>query len=94
MADLEEYLKEAINNIHEDRFVTKQLLKDIMKYLSEDDARHEKVGAVASKYVETLQRSNEQLVKIAALMQKRAKDSTTLTDDDKEQLYDLIKDAG
>jgi hypothetical protein len=43
-----------------------------------------------SKYVETLQRSNEQLVKIAGLMSKNEKASAGLTEDDKKDLFDLI----
>ena len=70
MQDLEKYLVEAVENIHSDRKVTNDLLKDVMRYLATNDANHEKVGSVAAKYVETLQRSNEQLVKVAALIQK------------------------
>jgi len=91
MKDLEQYLEQAINNINEDRDVTKALLKDIMQVLASNELEHEKVGAVAAKYVETLQRSNEQLVKIAALLQKRDKGSEKLSDNDKKELFDLIQ---
>ena len=91
MKDLEQYLEQAINNINEDRDVTKALLKDIMQVLASNELEHEKVGAVAAKYVETLQRSNEQLVKIAALLQKRDKRSEKLSDNDKKELFDLIQ---
>jgi len=95
MSDLEKYLEESINNIREDRDVTKALLKDVMTYLAGDDTRHTNVGQVAAKYVETLQRSNEQLVKIAALLQKReVPQSTTLSDNDKSEIFDIIKGAG
>ena len=43
-----------------------------MKYMQSSDDRHREVGLVAAKYLETLQRSNEQLVKLAALIQKKA----------------------
>ena len=68
MRDVEKYILESIENIKEDRDVTKSLLKDVMMYLSGDETRHERVGQVAAKYVETLQRSNEQLVKVVALI--------------------------
>ena len=42
-----------------------------------------------SKYVETLQRSNEQLVKIAAMISKDEK-AAGLSDLDKNDLFDLI----
>lgn len=91
MKDVDKYLEESIENIRQDRDVTSSLLKDVMMYLSGDETRHEKVGQVAAKYVETLQRSNEQLVKIAALMQKTKSTSTELTDDDKNEIFELIK---
>ena len=91
MKNLEQYLEQAIQNINEDRDVTKSLLKDIMQVLASNDLEHEKVGAVAAKYVETLQRSNEQLVKIAALLQKRENGSESVSDNDKKELFDLIQ---
>jgi mevalonate kinase len=92
--DLEKYLQEAIENIHEDRKVTKDLLKDVLRFLATDEKSHEKVGQVAAKYVETLQRSNEQLVKIIALLQKRESKSENLTSEDKQELFDLIQGNG
>ena len=71
MKDLEHYLDEAVKNIQEDREVTKELLDDVMRYLSKSEERHREVGAVAAKYVETLQRSNEQLVKVSTIIHKQ-----------------------
>jgi len=71
MKNLDETLSSALDNIEEDRATTKELLQDLMKYLGAAEERHREVGPVAAKYVETLQRSNEQLVKIAALIQKK-----------------------
>ena len=46
---------------------------------------------VAAKYVETLQRSNEQLVKVASILQKTDQnDGFEISLDDKNQIYDLI----
>ena len=89
MKDVEKYILESIENIKEDRDVTKSLLKDVMMYLSGDETRHERVGQVAAKYVETLQRSNEQLVKVVALMQK----SSEFTDEDKAEIFELLKES-
>jgi len=93
MRDVEKYILESIENIKEDRDVTKSLLKDIMMYLSGDETRHERVGQVAAKYVETLQRSNEQLVKVVALMQKRVDKSNEFTDEDKAEIFELLKES-
>ena len=87
---IEDYLKEAIDNIREDREITRELLDDAVKYVAKDEARHKEVGIILSKYVETLQRSNEQLVKIAGIMSKSEKNDG-LTEGDMEDIYYMIK---
>lgn len=70
MSNSEKHIKEAIKNIEDDRQITRELLDDAIKWLSVDEARHNQIGGVLAKYVETLQRSNEQLVKLCGLMKK------------------------
>ena len=94
MKDLDSYIDEAIKNIRSDRAITTTLLMELMEYMKKDDERKEKVGTVAAKYVETLQRSNEQLVKVSALIQKKTEGSDELSTQDKEELFDLIKETG
>jgi len=88
---LDEYIEEALDNIRNDRNITNSLLKDVIVYLSADENRHEKVGPVVAKYVETLQRSNEQLVKLASLVQKKDNSSAEITSKDREEIFDLIQ---
>ncbi len=92
---IDEYLKEAIDNIREDRDVTKELLDDIVQFLAKGESTHRDVGLTAAKYVETLQRSNEQLVKISGLLLKSATSEVdvSLSDMDKDEIYDLIKES-
>ena len=85
--------EEAIDNVRADRNQTKELLKDLVKYLSNDEHRHKEVGIIAAKYVETLQRSNEQLVKIAALKQKEVANNTGLTDDERTEIFDKLNEG-
>ena len=94
MKKLEKYIDEAINNIRNDRDVTRRLLDDVMVYLSKSDERHREVGITAAKYVETLQRSNEQLVKVASLIQKKESKQEGLTDEDKTEIFDLLQKGG
>ena len=95
MKDLDAYLDEAIKNIREDRAITATLLTDLVVYLKASEERHREVGPVAAKYVETLQRSNEQLVKVASLIQKKRASSANLTDEDKNEIFDLLnEDSG
>ena len=93
MKKVNHYLEKAIKNIEDDRAITRRLLDDVMIYLSKDEERHRSVGLTAAKYVETLQRSNEQLVKISSLIQKKQSQSHSLDDIDKEEIFDLIQGA-
>tara|TARA_R110000751_G_scaffold31886_1_gene80700 strand:- start:91 stop:381 length:291 start_codon:yes stop_codon:yes gene_type:complete len=86
---LDKCIEDALKNIEDDRRVAKELLDDAIKYVAVDEARHREVGLIMSKYVETLQRSNEQLVKIAGLMSKNEK-TAGLSDVDKKDIFDLI----
>ena len=84
------HIEKAIKNIEEDREITRELLDDAIKWLAVDDARHKDIGMTLAKYVETLQRSNEQLVKLCGLMTKNEK-SEELTDKDFAQIFDQIQ---
>ncbi len=94
MKDLESYIDETIKNIRSDRAITTALLMELMEYMKKDEDRKESVGTIAAKYVETLQRSNEQLVKVSALIQKKTVTDQGLSDEDKSELFDLIKETG
>ena len=71
MKKIKEFIEQATTNVTEDRAATKVLLMSLMKYMQTGADRHKEVGLIAAKYLETLQRSNEQLVKIAGIIQKR-----------------------
>ncbi len=83
-------IEEAIGNIRDDRETTRELLDDAMRYLSQDQSRHRDIGQTLAKYVETLQRSNEQLVKLCSLLSKNEK-SDELSDNDFAQIFDQIQ---
>ena len=93
MKKIDKFIDEAIKNIRNDRDVTRRLLDDVMIYLSKSDERHREVGITAAKYVETLQRSNEQLVKVATLLQKKESKQEGLTDNDKAEIFDLLQET-
>jgi hypothetical protein len=95
--NVEEYLLEAVDNIRTDRTVTNSLLAEIIREIKKTplDSKehvHKDLGLIAAKYVETLQRSNEQLVKITSLLHKGKKESEELTEQDRNELYDLIQE--
>ncbi len=86
---LQTYIDEALTNIRKDREITSELLSDAIKWLSKDESRHKEVGVVMAKYVETLQRSNEQLVKIAGMVSKTPSNEG-LSAKDMSDIYDAI----
>jgi hypothetical protein len=89
--EIDECLEAAIENIQNDRALALTLLTELMQYIRGEDARHKEVGLTAAKYLETLQRSNEQLVKVSALLHKKTNQIAELSDTDKEDLYSLIQ---
>ena len=91
--NVDQYIQETVTNIRKDREVTQELLDDALKWLAKDESRHREIGLVLSKYVETLQRSNEQLVKVVTLMSKN-NNSKGLSDADKNDLLDIISKEG
>ena len=86
------HIEKAIKNIEDDREITRELLDDAIKWLAIDEARHKDIGLTLAKYVETLQRSNEQLVKLCALMSKN-EGSDELTAKDFDQIFDRIQNS-
>ena len=88
--DLESLINESLQNIRDDRAMASTLLVDIMGHISTNKHEHKETGQIAAKYLETLQRSNEQLVKVVGLMEKNNNKAASLTTQDKEELFDLI----
>ena len=90
----ETLLEEALKNIRSDRKETENLLKDLKQELKNGLVDHAQVANSAAKYVETLQRSNEQLVKVVAILEKRQKTTTGLTKEDRDNIFDIIRETG
>ena len=88
-----DFVDEAIENIKNDRALATDLLIHLTNYMKASEERHQSCGVVAAKYLETLQRSNEQLVKLASLISKKeASVATGLSQEEKSDRYDLIKE--
>ncbi len=90
---LETYIEETTKNINEDRAMAKTLLIDMMADMATSATDRRELGPIAAKFIETLQRSNEQLVKLSAILQRQKTTQTGLTADDKEQLFDLLNET-
>ncbi len=87
---LDEIIEKALANIEADRLVTRDLLEDAIEYLAKDEHRHKDIGLTLAKYVETLQRSNEQMVKVATLIQKEEKKDDQISKEEMENLFSAI----
>ena len=88
--NVQNYIENATSNIVEDRAATKALLMSLMDYMKTGEDKHREFGTIAAKFLETLQRSNEQLVKLAVLLQKKASTREDITEEDRQELFDLI----
>ena len=91
--NFEDLIDESITNIRDDRQETKSLLNDLIVYIGTGSDKHREVGFTLAKYLETLQRSNEQLVKIAALIKKKDDNGSELTEDDRNSIFEELNTA-
>ena len=70
--------------------LVKEFLNEIANQIVKDPDSNRSLSPVAAKHIETLQRSNEQLVKIINLKQKETKEQG-LSLSDKDELFELIQ---
>mgnify|MGYP003111093115 CR=1 FL=1 len=89
--DLDSLMDEALINIRSDRKAAREFLNEIANQIANDADQNKYLSPVAAKHIETMQRSNEQLVKLISLRHKNAKNSVELSEDDKNNLFDLIQ---
>ena len=89
--NLDDLLNEALENIRSDRDLAREFLNAISNVIATDAEQNKYLSPVAAKHIETMQRSNEQLVKIIGLKQKTAVESLELSEEDKDNLFDLIQ---
>ena len=89
--DLDSLITEALDNIRNDRKVAREFLNEIANQIAVDAEQNKYLSPVAAKHIETMQRSNEQLVKIIGIKQKNSNDSFELNENEKDQLFDIIQ---
>ena len=70
MSNFDDCVREIVKNIREDRDKAEELINDAKNYIQQNVENHKYIGTVMAKYIEALQRSNEQLIKIGTLLQK------------------------
>ena len=82
---------EALDNIRDDRKLAREFLNEIANQIASDADNNRGLSPVAAKHIETMQRSNEQLVKIIGLKSKNQEQSFELTESDKNEIYDILQ---
>ncbi len=90
--ELDDLIGEALTNIRQDRKAAKEFLNEIATQIAKDPDHNKHLSPVAAKHVETMQRSNEQLVKIIGMIHTEKEEDTSLTEEDKEGLFDMIQE--
>ena len=91
--NLDSLIDEALSNIRNDRRAAREFLNEIANIIVNEPEQNKYLSGVAAKHIETLQRSNEQLVKLIGIRQKGTSQSVGLSDMDKESLFDLIQEG-
>ena len=91
--NLNSLIEEALDNIINDRKVAREFLNEIATQIANDAEQNKYLSPVAAKHIETMQRSNEQLVKLIVLRLKNHAAPVELSEEDKNSLFDLIQEA-
>jgi len=74
--------KEIYENALEDREKSKMLFNDAYISMQGGINEHMNIGAIMSKYVERMSKSNDQILKLAELISKEEEKSETISNED------------
>lgn len=66
--------EDVLESIEKDRKSAQDLVDDLGKYIGQSAERYSTVGMTMAKYLEALQRSNEQRIKLISIMAKKGDD--------------------
>jgi len=74
--------KEIYENSLDDRGKAKMLFNDAYLSMTHDIPTHMNIGAIMSKYLERMSKSNDQILKLAELIAREEEKSEVVSDDD------------
>ena len=89
--DFDDLIDEAIDNIRNDRKLAREFLNELANQIAQNADNNRALSPVAAKHIETMQRSNDQLVKVLSLKQKERSKEVGLSEEDKASLFDMIQ---
>ena len=86
----EELVALAVRNVKSDRSAVQVQINDLNKSMTTqaDMSKHSIVGMTFAKYAETLQRSNDQLIKLADLSRKLEEHTREIEDEEHDPRED------
>ena len=87
----EEIWTEIYQNAFQDREKASMLVTNLWKEITADPEKHILYGTTVSKYLERMAKSNDQLVKISTLLQKKESNRTGLSSFDKDEIFDMLQ---
>ena len=90
-SDVDTLIGEALENIRDDRKLAREFLNEIANQIAADADNNRGLSPVAAKHIETMQRSNEQLVKIIGLKSNNQEQNFELSENDKNEIYDILQ---
>ena len=89
---LQKFTEKVLENIEFDREKADFLLNDIIEEIKKRKMEYKDLGPVAAKYLESLTRCNEQLVRLVSLLTPKGKASEEkLSTEDRDILYDVFQ---
>mgnify|MGYP003118647339 CR=1 FL=1 len=89
VSKFDECILEIIENIRTDRDSAAEMLNDAKNYIQQSAENHKYVGTTVAKYIEALQRSNDQLIKVGAILQKdlQKEEDLEFSEEELEQMH-------
>ncbi len=96
MSKFNDCVHEIVENIRKDRDSAEELLNDAKNYIQQNVENHKTVGTTMAKYIEALQRSNEQLIKVGTLLQKdmQKEDDLEFSEEELQAMHSEWKKEG
>lgn len=94
MSKIRKLMDDALKAIDDDRKEAKDLLDDLAAHIGKNADRYATMGMTAAKYLETMQRSNEQRVKLIGIIAKRSEDEDfgEVSEDEATEMYEEFEE--
>lgn len=86
----EELIEEAVKNIRVDRATVDTVLVPALQTLIKEP-HNDKLAFIVAKYMESMNRSNEQLIKLISTLNLKRAPTHKISDDEKNDIFDKLQ---